>query len=101
LLDGVGAGLYGALFPLVVADLTAGTGRFNVALGAVVTAQGIGASFSTIVAEFIAAYAGYSAAFLSLAAIAACALALFWTAVPETWRGEPGAGQAVGKYKFV
>ena len=30
LLDGVGAGIFGALFPLVVADLTRGTGRFNV-----------------------------------------------------------------------
>jgi hypothetical protein len=35
LLDGVGAGLYGALFPLIVADLMEGTGRFNIALGAV------------------------------------------------------------------
>jgi MFS family permease len=30
LLDGVGAGIFGALFPLVVADLTQGTGHFNV-----------------------------------------------------------------------
>jgi hypothetical protein len=34
LLDGVGAGIYGALFPLVVADLTRGTGHFNASRGA-------------------------------------------------------------------
>src|SRR5207248_7062864 len=28
LLDGVGAGIYGAIFPIIVADLTRGTGRF-------------------------------------------------------------------------
>jgi MFS family permease len=37
-LDGVGAGVFGALFPIVVQDLTHGTGRFNVSLGAVTTA---------------------------------------------------------------
>lgn len=41
-LDGVGAGIFGALFPIVVADLTRGSGRFNVAQGAVATAQGLG-----------------------------------------------------------
>ena len=95
LLDGVGAGLYGALFPLIVADLMEGTGRFNAAVGAVMTAQGIGASLSTTLAGLIVVKAGYSAAFLTLAAIAGAGLALFWLAMPETWRPneEPNAGQ--------
>jgi hypothetical protein len=99
LLDGVGAGLYGALFPLVVADLMVGTGHFNFALGAVIAAQGIGASLSTAAAEFIAGYAGYNAAFLALAVIAGAGLALFWVAVPETWRhgAQAGEGEMVGK----
>jgi hypothetical protein len=94
LLDGIGAGLYGALFPLIVADLMEGTGRFNVALGAVLTAQGIGASLSTTLAGFIVVKAGYSAAFLTLAAIAAAGLALFWLAMPETWRPEARSADA-------
>ena len=92
LLDGVGAGLYGALFPLIVADLMEGTGRFNVALGAVATAQGIGASLSTTVAGVIVVKAGYSAAFITLAAIAGMGLALFWLAMPETWRSGERSG---------
>jgi MFS family permease len=92
LLDGVGAGLYGALFPLIVADLMEGTGRFNVALGAVTTAQGIGASLSTTLAGVIVVKAGYSAAFLTLAAIAFAGLALFSLAMPETWQPNEKAG---------
>ncbi|HEX3862503.1 MAG TPA: MFS transporter [Stellaceae bacterium] len=83
-LDGVGAGLYGALFPLIVADLTRGTGRFNVSQGAISSAQGIGASLSTAIAGVIVVTGGYSAAFLSLAAIAACGFVVFWWAMPET-----------------
>ena len=84
LLDGVGAGLFGALFPLIVADLTWGTGRFNVTRGAVQTAQGVGAALSTTIAGLIVTAAGYSAAFLTLAGIAAGGLVLFWLAMPET-----------------
>ena len=84
LLDGVGAGIFGALFPLVVADLTHGTGHFNVSQGAIATATGIGAALSTGVAGFIVVHAGYDAAFLSLAGIAGIGLGLFAAMMPET-----------------
>ncbi len=84
LLDGVGAGIYGALFPIIIADLMRGTGRFNVAQGAVMMAQGIGAALSTALAGFVIAYAGYSSAFLTLAGCAAAGAALFWLAMPES-----------------
>jgi MFS family permease len=45
-LDGVGAGIFGALAPLVIANIMRGTGRYNLALGAIATVQGIGASLS-------------------------------------------------------
>jgi MFS family permease len=83
-LDGVGAGIFGALFPIVVNDLTKGTGRFNVSQGAITTALGIGAALSTTVAGMVVVNAGYSAAFLTLAGIADAGLALFWIAMPET-----------------
>jgi MFS family permease len=90
-LDGIGAGIFGALFPLVVADLTRGTGRFNVSQGAITTALGIGAALSTSFSGLIVVNAGYSAAFLFLAAVATAALTLFWFAMPETL--DRGAGQ--------
>ncbi|TXN20746.1 MFS transporter [Methylobacterium sp. WL9] len=88
-LDGIGAGIYGALFPLVVADLTRGTGRFNVAQGAVATAQGVGASFSATLAGVIIVGAGFSTAFLVLAAISAAGFVVYLTLMPETRGYEP------------
>jgi MFS family permease len=94
LLDGVGAGIFGALFPLVVADLTRGTGHFNVSQGAIATAAGLGGALSTAAAGFIVVAAGYSAAFLFLAAVAGIGLALFVAMMPET--GPNAAAPATG-----
>jgi MFS family permease len=84
LLDGVGAGVFGALFPVVVKDLTQGTGRFNVSLGALSTVFGLGAALSNGLAGIVVQQAGYDAAFLTLAGIAATAFALLLLAMPET-----------------
>jgi MFS family permease len=89
LLDGVGAGIFGALFPLVVADLTRGTGHFNVSQGAIATATGIGGALSAAVAGYIVVGAGYSAAFLFLAAVATAGLGLFVAMMPETGPNAP------------
>jgi len=92
LLDGIGAGIFGAIFPVIVADLMRNTGRFNVAQGAVITAQSIGAALSTTLAGLVVVKAGYSAAFLSLGAVAAAGVAVCWFALPETGeRSSPGA----------
>lgn len=93
MLDGVGAGIFGALFPVIVADLTRGTGRFGVAQGAIITVQGVGAALSTTLAGIIIVKLGYSAAFLTLAGIAAIALALCLIALPETMPGKDGAAR--------
>jgi len=84
LLDGVGAGIFGAITPLIIADLMRGTGRFNLAQGAVATVQGIGASLSGLVAGIIVDHFGYSAAFLSSGGAACGALAALFLAMPET-----------------
>ena len=83
-LDGIGAGIFGVLFPLVIADLTRGSGRYNITLGAATTVQGVGAAFSTTLAGFIIANFGYSTAFLVLATIAFAALLIFAFMMPET-----------------
>jgi MFS family permease len=92
-LDGIGAGIFGAIFPIVVADLMRGTGRFNVAQGAILTAQGIGAALSTTLAGVVVVHAGYSAAFLTLAAVAIVGALLFLFAMPET---KPPASNKIG-----
>jgi MFS family permease len=84
LLDGIGAGIFGVLWVTVVADLTKGTGRYNLALGAIATAQSIGAALSNLAAGYVVQLWGYQAGFLSLAGVAAMALILFYWAMPET-----------------
>lgn len=87
-LDGIGAGIFGVVSVLVVADLTRGTGRFNLTQGMLATAVGIGASLSNVVTGFIVAAGGYNAGFLTLAAVALVALAVFYFLVPESKPGE-------------
>ena len=84
LLDGVGAGIYQALTPLVIADIMRGTGRFNLAQGAVATTQGVGAAISSLFAGEVIDHFGYSTAFFALAAAAAVAWATFVLLMPET-----------------
>jgi MFS family permease len=84
LLDGIGAGIFGAIFPVIVADLMRDTGRFNVAQGAIITAQSIGAALSTTLAGLVVVKAGYSAAFLTLGAVAGVGFAICWALLPET-----------------
>jgi MFS family permease len=62
LLDGIGAGIFGAIYPVIVADLMRNTGRFNAAQGVIITALGIGAPLSTTLAGLVVVKAGYSAA---------------------------------------
>lgn len=94
LLDGVGAGIFGALFPLVVQDVTHGSGRFNISLGAITAATGTGAAVSNLVAGSIVVAAGYNAAFLFLGALAAAGFMLYLIAMPETASTKVGARTA-------
>jgi MFS family permease len=84
ILDGVGAGIFGVVSVLVIADLTQGTGRFNVTLGAISTAVGIGAALSQVIAGSIVHHFSSNAGFLFLAAIALAAFAILYFFMPET-----------------
>ena len=84
LFDGLGAAVFGVLFPLIVADITRDTGHYTTALGLVGLAIGGGATLSTTLAGLVADYLGVGAAFLSLAAVGMCATVLVWRLLPET-----------------
>jgi predicted MFS family arabinose efflux permease len=98
-LDGISATVLGVLTALVVADLTGGTGRFNLAQGIVGTASGIGASISTTLSGLVAQRLGPSAAFMCIAAIALFGTLVIWFLMPETkppTEGTEMSGQSVG-----
>jgi MFS family permease len=84
LLDGVSGAAIGVLTALVVADVTNGTGRFNLAQGVIGTASGIGASLSTALFGLIAASFGRTVVFLSIASVGLVAVLILWFLMPET-----------------
>jgi predicted MFS family arabinose efflux permease len=84
IMDGVGAGIFGVVSVLVIADLTRGTGRFNLTLGAITTAVGIGAALSQVIAGSIVHRVGFRAGFLFLAGVASAAFAILYLFMPET-----------------
>ena len=84
LLDGVANAIFGVVAVLVVADLTRGTGRFNLVQGALATAIGLGASLSTTFGGKLIQAFSFRVSFLGLGAVAVAAFLLLLFAVPET-----------------
>ena len=90
LLDAVSSAAFGVMLPLVAADLSRGTGRFNLCMGLLGLAMGIGASLSTTLAGFVADRS-VPAGFLVLAGAGMLCVLSVWllfteTAPPDTSR---------------
>lgn len=84
ILDGVGAGLFDVLLPLVLYGAVLGSGRYNMARGIIGTIQGIGGASSYVFAGSLVVWGGYAVAFAVLAGVGLVALLLMLTAMPET-----------------
>jgi hypothetical protein len=69
---------------LVIADLTAGTGRFNLAQGVVGATMGVAASSSIALTGVVFDAFGRGVSFLIIGAVAAVATVMAWVLVPET-----------------
>jgi MFS family permease len=90
-LDGLAAACLGVLVPLVTSDVAGRSGHFNLALGFIGLAIGIGATVSTSLAGSVADRWGQPTAFFGLAAAGLTAVLLAWGAMPET-RGRAQLG---------
>lgn len=82
--DGLSAAIMGVIIPLVVADITRSSGRFNLALAGLGLAASVGASVSTTVAGMVTEALGHTTAFACLSAIALSGGGLVWLLMPET-----------------
>jgi MFS family permease len=82
--DGISAAVIGVLTPLVIADITKGTGRFNLGQGIVGTFSGIGAAISTTLSGYVAQRFGSAAGFYAIMGVALAAVAVCWAFMPET-----------------
>jgi MFS family permease len=99
-LDGVANAIFGIVSILVIKDLTEGTGRFNLAAGALATMVGVGAAFSNTIGGLLIQHVNYRASFLGLATIALAAFGLLWFAVPETLPNIPSSmGGGASEFK--
>lgn len=83
-LDGLTAAVIGILMPLIVADIMRGSGRYNLAQGAVGTASSVGAAISTLISGYAVQIFGYAIGFFGLAAIGLIAVAVVYLLLPET-----------------
>ncbi|WP_419730504.1 MFS transporter [Lichenicola sp.] len=105
LLDAVSSAAFGVMLPLVAADLSRGTGRFNLCMGLLGLAMGIGASLSTTLAGFVADWS-LQAGFLVLAGAGlACVLSVLLlfreTGMPDPdVAKEAAASRGVGGFLF-
>lgn len=84
ILDGAASGIFGVVSVLVIADLTEGSGRFNLTLGAFSAAVGIGTSLSQFIAGSIVHDFGFNAGFIFLALVASAAFGILFFFLPET-----------------
>jgi MFS family permease len=84
LLDGISGSTLGVLTALIIADLTRGTGRFNLAQGFVGTLAGVGASLSTTFFSLVAGNFGSAIGFTSIACVALALVLIVWFWMPET-----------------
>jgi MFS family permease len=78
ILDGVGTGLQSVAVPGMVARSLYGTGRINLAQGAVITVQGAGAAVSPALGGWIAQWIGFSPTFLILGGFGLLATGLWF-----------------------
>jgi predicted MFS family arabinose efflux permease len=88
LLDGIANSIFVIVSILVIKDLTQGTGRFNLAAGALATMVGIGAALSNAMGGLLIQHFSYNVSFLGLAATGLVAVSLLYFKVPETLHGE-------------
>jgi len=91
LLDGLSGATLGVLTALVIADLTSGTGRFNLAQGLVGALSGVGASLSTSISGVVVEKFGQAAGLSSVLAVGLIAVAIAVAFMPETKPATPAA----------
>lgn len=83
-LDGIGGACFGVLMPLVVSDVAGASRHFNLSLGCMGFAVGVGGTLSTPAAGWLADHHGTRSAFLALALVGLLATLVALFVLPET-----------------
>ncbi|KAL7514525.1 hypothetical protein ACHAXN_011752 [Cyclotella atomus] len=91
ILDGIGGGFFGLLHPYLVADITFGTGRFNVLMGLTASCFGLGATLSNLLGQMAVEKLGHVASLSGSLFISLIPIMIFAIGMPET-HGRRGMG---------
>jgi MFS family permease len=84
ILDGIGGGFFGLLHPYLVADITFGTGRFNVIMGLTASCFGLGGTLSNLLGQIVVEKYGHVASLTGSLFLSVIPIVLFSLAMPET-----------------
>lgn len=84
ILDGLGGGFFGLLHPYLVADITFGTGRFNLIMGMTSASFGLGATLSNFFGQMVVEKFGHVASLSGSLLISFIPIAIFSLLMPET-----------------
>jgi len=84
ILDGLGGGFFGLLHPFLVADITFGTGRFNVVMGLTASCFGLGATLSNFIGQHIVENFGHVVSLKCSLLLSLIPILIFGCFMPET-----------------
>jgi MFS family permease len=101
ILDGLGGGLFNIVHPFLVADITFGTGRFNLIMGLTASCFGFGATLSNLLGQHLVEHMGHVASLAASLVVSFIPIAIFTIFMPETWntRGQSDNGNGNGDNK--
>ena len=98
ILDGLAGGICGLLHALLVADITFGTGRFNVVMGLTASCFGLGATLSNFIGQLVVEKMGHAASLSGSFILSLIPVVVFGIMMPETM-GRRGHGYAPKPHK--
>lgn len=84
ILDGLGGGFFGLIHPFMVADVTFGTGRFNVVMGLTASCFGLGATLSNFIGQHIVEQFGHVTSLAGSLILSIIPILIFGCLMPET-----------------
>jgi MFS family permease len=84
ILDGLGGGFFGLIHPFLVADMSFGTGRFNLIMGLTASTFGLGATLSNFLGQNVAERYGHVASLTASLVISFIPIIIFGCFMPET-----------------
>jgi Na+/melibiose symporter-like transporter len=85
ILDGLGGGLCGLIHPYLVADITFGTGRFNVVMGMTASCFGLGATLSNFIGQLVVEKYGHVASLMGSLTLSFLPVFINGCFMPETY----------------